>query len=288
MQVKKNNQHISDAIPSYKGMKIVCAFDTSKTNTAMLVANTYGEILDDYEISGAGSEINVYEHCWEMRNFLKKLLDGSEVVQCGIEDIITTDTKKKNHGMEYHQSRAKITAVFDNVIFYFQDYHNINPIKIPNQSWKHDILPEEYRKRSHDKGSYDWLNSFLNRWTGRSNDVTDVVCIYWYMRKMFKVEAVYDITAVEPTSKKYNYILVPPTYKVNDLVKKFVIKNDETLEHNISTVVNKLEVNQLGVFDIEIERVPLKLIYSELLSKPAGYEYDKCTTSIKVLVQRME
>lgn len=127
----------------YAGKKLIIGIDSSKSNTAIVTCNEFGEELDDFEISGAGSNVNVYQLAWDTRNALKVLFKGADIMAVGIENIIT---KKEDgyKGIEVHQSRAKITCVFDNLIFFFQEFHGIMPILINNWDWKVSELPESF------------------------------------------------------------------------------------------------------------------------------------------------
>ena len=98
------NEKIYTPRPEYTRQDVMVAIDASKTNTGMFVADRYGNILDDYEISGERSD-DIYYQTWEQRKFIKTLFAGSNIVLGGIEDIITKDS----HGMREHESRLKIT-----------------------------------------------------------------------------------------------------------------------------------------------------------------------------------
>lgn len=287
MELHKNGVPVYEYSPSYGGKKIIISIDSSKSNSAMVVWDEYGHPLDDYEISGAGKDIDVYTLCWDMRKELDKLLYGSDVMLVGIEDIIT---KKEDgyHGLDHHQSRAKITAVFDNFIFYFQDRFGIDPIRVPNWSWKAGVLPEEYRKKTHKKGSLDWLTDIGSRWADRKDDVTDAVCIGLFLINNNKIEAVYEIDATQPANFEYEYVIYPARYKSERINKKFVVKNNDSFEHNLDTVSNRIEKGQIGSVIIPIERVPIDVIYSGKLRTTNDCKYERHETELLVLVVRLD
>ena len=287
MELHKNGVPVYEFTPSYGGKKIIISIDSSKSNSAMVVWDEYGHPLDDYEISGAGREVDVYTLCWDMRKELDKLLYGSDVILVGIEDIIT---KKEDgyHGLDHHMSRAKITAVFDNFIFYFQDRFNYDPIRIPNQSWKADILPEEYRKRTHKKGSKDWLTDIGSRWADRKDDVTDAVCIGYYLIKHNKVESAYEIDATKPADYEYDYIIYPQGYARPASSKLFIIKNNDTLEHNLNTIANRIEYGQIGCVVVPLDKIPIEVIYSGKLRSTNDCKYERHETELLFMVARFK
>lgn len=285
MELHKNGVPVYEYTPSYGGKKIIISIDSSKSNSAFVVWDEYGYPLDDYEISGAGSDIDVYLLCWDTRKELDKLLYGAEVILVGIEDIIT----KKENGqaaLSIHQSRSKITAVFDNFIFYFQDRFNIDPIKVPNQSWKAGVLPEEYRKRSHKKGSKDWLTDIGSRWADRKDDVTDAVCIGMYLISNNKIEAAYKIDSTQPSNHPYDYVIFPKDYKRPNGSKLFVLANNDSLEHNLDTISNRIEVGQIGCILVPLEKIPIEIIYSDKLRTTNDYKYERHETELLIVVAR--
>lgn len=287
MKLFRNGIEVDWYQPTYQGRKIVVAIDSSKSNSAIVVGDIFGNILDDYEIDGSGSEVDVYELCWDTRKQLLNLFKDSEISIVGIEDIITKKSKDYK-GLDTHMSRAKITAVFNSFIMFFQDYHNINPILVPNQSWKKSILPDEFRKADIHKGSKQWFDSLGGRWSGRKDDVTDAVCIYMFLLKNNKIKPVYDISETEPTSYRYDYSILPVTFKEPESISKvFNILNEDSLIHNIETVVNRLdEEKKLGVFTIPIDRLSVDDIYSDKMKTEYGCSFDLITTNVKVCVCR--
>lgn len=286
MNIFKNGELVYSYVPTYGGQKIRVAIDSSKTNTAIAVGDCNGNILDDYELSGAGADVDVYQFCWDMRRELKSLFTGADVISVGIEDIITKNEKKGYKGISVHQSRAKITAVFDNLIFFFQDNHNITPRRINNQSWKSAVLPEEFRTREHKKGSKDWFQYIGNKWADRKDDVTDVVCIFMYMCMTEKVKPVYDIKETFPSKFTYSVGLLPKSYPIDNSFKEFVIKNNDSLEHNADTISNNLEKGQYGYAVIPVSSVPIEWIYSDKLKYTATYKYGRNESELILIVCR--
>lgn len=283
MKIYKNGEEVFEYTPSYSGKKIVVAIDSSKSNSAIAVSDTNGNILDDYEIAGGGSDVDVYDLCWYTRKQLTSLFEGADIQLVGIENIITKN-EKGYKGIEIHQSRYKITAVFDNFIFFFQDRHNIMPKLVNNQEWKAGVLPEEYRKRDHKKGSKDWFRALGNRWADRKDDVTDVICILMYILKTVKLNPVYDIKETAPPNNKYDVGIFPKNIKLPKESKQFNILNGDTLEHNLDAMSNYISAGQYGYVKLPIEKIPIEWIYSDKLKYSNEFKYDRNTDEVILAV----
>lgn len=285
MELFKNGTPVYEYTQTYSGQNILVSIDSSKSNTAMFVWDEYGYPIDDYEISGAGSDIDVYDLCWQTRIELEKLFSGSHILRVGIEDIIT---KKESgyKGLDIHQSRYKITAVFDNLIFFFQTYHNQTPRRINNWEWKSHVLPEEYRTKDHKKGSKDWCVALGNRWANRKDDVTDAYCIGLYLLMTEKIESVYKLDSTEPAKCKYDYGIFPIQFPVPANAKNFLIKNNDTLMHNIETIANRVKDKQPGCVKVPIELLTIEDVYSDKLKFNSTYKFDRDADEVLVVVYR--
>ena len=135
MKLYRNGIEVSNYEPLYANKKIIIAIDSSKSNSGIIVGDTVGHVLDDFEISGSGAGVDVHDLCRETRAQLKNLFRGADILLVGIEDIITK--KEKGYkGIEIHQSRAKITTVWNNFIFFFDEFFDIMPVLVNNWSWK--------------------------------------------------------------------------------------------------------------------------------------------------------
>ncbi len=285
MNIYKNGVQVDRYVPSYGNKKILVAIDSSKTNTAIAVGDEYGNVLDDYEISGAGKDTDVYDLCKVTRVQLKQLFEDAIILRVGIEDIITK--KEKGYkGLDVHQSRAKITAVFDNFMFLFDDYFGIRPDRINNWTWKSNVLPEEYRSKEHDKGSKDWFNDLNNRWAGRKDDVTDAVCILMYLYQSTDIKHISEIKETAPSDVPYMVALVPVSFDVSASGLEFVISNSDSLEHNLETIAGRLKNGQVGYLIVDLSQVPVDWIYSDRLRYSDHMMYDRVTRQIKILIER--
>lgn len=287
MELHKNNVPVYEFTPSYGGRNIVVSIDSSKSNTAMFVWDEYGHPLDDYEISGAGSEVDIYDLCWQTRKELKKLFTGANIILVGIEDIITK--KEKGYkGLDFHQSRYKITAVFDSLIFFFQDNHNITPMRINNWSWKSSVLPEELRKADVKKGSQLYCKLLGNRWADRKDDVTDAYCIGLYLFMTVSVNSVYTVDSTVPFRGLYEYAICPIDFPTPANSKKFVIQNEDSLIHNIETVAGRIKVGQPGCITVECSKLTIDDVYSDKVQFSGKYSYERNCDKVLVVVFRKE
>lgn len=283
MILSKNGKRVFSYEPSYVGEQVLVAIDSSKSNSAIVVADEFGDILDDYEISGAGSDVEVYQLCYETRKQLRSLFDGAKVLSVGIENIITKN-KGDYRGMEIHSSRIKITAVFDSFIFYFQDYHNITPHLINNQSWKMYTLPEEYRSRNHKKGSKDYFDDIGGRWAGRKDDITDVVCIMKYLINISEIKAVRKIKESLPCDKKFDYMIFPVSMSLPEKCKIFEFNSKLNIIQNVTSTAAMLSnSNSLGYFEYPTELLSMKDIYSNKLKGKFNKECLKVNVVVEVL-----
>ena len=285
MELYRNGIKVSNYEPLYSNKKIIVAIDSSKSNSAIVVGDTVGHVLDDFEINGSGAGVDVYDLCRETRAQLKNLFRGSDILLVGIEDIITKN-EKGYKGIEIHQSRAKITTVWNNFIFFFDEFFDIMPVLVNNWAWKAGVLPEKYRTKNHDKGSKDWFMSLGNQWADRKDDVTDAVCIYLYLRKVTNIKPVYEIKEIQIPTHEYEFSIYPKSMTLPESVKAFIIANNGLLEHNMATVANSLEIGQLGYIEVPIEAVPIEWLYSSALKYSSKYSYDRNTEHVYIVIGR--
>lgn len=280
--LKKNGEVVDNYTPSYSGQHIIIAIDSSKSNTAMIVGTPKGRVLDDYELSGAGSDVDVYDFCKVMRQQLRVLFLDADILFVGIEDIIT---KKSDgyKGLEIHQSRAKITAVFNNFFFMFQDYFNIKPVPINNWLWKSTILPDTYRSRDHKKGSKDWLRDIGNPLGSRKDDVTDAYCIFQFIIKTYKFKVKDVVETTCPTNKNYIYTIFPENVDFPG-ARWYEIRNNDTLEHNITAVADRCTSEEVALFKWPIDKIPLDIIYSDNLSILGNHVFTRKDKEVVVCV----
>lgn len=292
MIIHRNNEPYDSWQALYEGKNIIIAIDSSKSNTGMIVGTPDGFILDDFEIDGAGSLVDVYDLCADTRKFLKTIFRNARIRFIGIEDIITKAEKNSKgavyKGMEIHKSRAAITAVFNNFIFSFEEFYNIRPTPINNWAWKSDILPEEYRTREHDKGSKDYFNDVGGRWAGRKDDVTDAVCIFYHILRTFKISVVEELREIIPPTSPYQYMIVPESFPITSAAKEFSINIEAPFNQIVASISAKLSDGRMGYFKTPIGSIPLEDIYSEHLVVTKTARFSRTTRTATVLVRRKE
>lgn len=261
MICRVNNRVVTQLYPIVAEQDVVIGIDASKTNTALAIGDLSGELLCWVELNGeqdGTSEYDALELCQKQRDALKELLKGCKVVQVGIEDIITKITKGQATGMTVHQSRFKITCIFASLIAFFQDNYNITPMLINNQSWKHAILPPEFRKRDIGKGSLAYYRSIGHKLGNCSDDVTDAACILKYIYLKMDVDLGLPIKGAEVSFKNHSIMLISELEPFDVPHKDFLFNDKLTLEQNAIAMSNntdayaraKVKVEQLKLDDI--------------------------------------
>lgn len=285
MIILKNGEVVEEYLPEYSGRKIVIGIDSSKSDSAIAVGDEFGNILADYEIRGGGSDVDVYDLCAYTRIQLRQLFKGADIQLVGIEDIITKN-EKGYKGIDIHQSRYKITAVFDNFIFLFDEFFKVRPKRVNNWDWKHTVLPEEYRKKTHKKGSKDFFDDLGGRWAGRNDNVTDAVCILTYLYKKNPIKPVYDVTETTPSNVPYEFAILPASMEFDDSVREYRITNTDSIEHNISTIAGRLDKGKLAFFKANLRDIPIEWIYSEHLKITEQCKFTRVEHEVSILVGR--
>jgi len=265
MIIAINGDPVEAPMPIFEREKVVIGIDSSKSNTALGISTIDGkehyiELNGKYD--GTSKEDTLFL-CKKQRDALSVLFRGSKPTIVGIEDIITTDTKGKEAGISYHESRFKITAVFMSIITFFQDTFKITPELVPNQAWKAGILPEEFRKRKYAKGSLAYFQSINSPYGNCSDDVTDSICILRYLKKVHNVLDIIPITDIVVPRSKKSLAIVPVRCKVKDeLVFKY--NNLFTFEQNISFMSNFVH-DRSAVTEVETALVPSSVLFSSCI-----------------------
>lgn len=241
MILRIDNNIIGRPYPIVSGQDIVIGIDSSKTNTGIAIGDLSGDILHWIELNGeqdGTSEYDALRLCKAHRDTLKVLLSGCNVVQVGIEDIISKIRKGHETGMTEHSSRFKITCVFSSLINFFQDNFNITPILVNNQSWKAAILPEQFRKRNIGKGSLAYFRSIGSKFGSCSDDVTDAICILKYVYQQMDISLGMRITALEVSTKEHGIFLIADKEGFDEPHKEFIYNPEFTLKQNAAVMSN--------------------------------------------------
>lgn len=276
-------------MPLFRNKDIIVAIDSSKTNSAIQIADANFHILHDLEIRGGGSDTDVLDLCAVARNNLKLLFEGAHVCLGGIEDIITKQEKAyrgKDTPMDIHYSRYVITTVYNNFLFFFEEYLGVRLIRVNNNSWKEAVLPEEYRKRTHHKGSKDWLMDLGHPLGTRADDITDAFCILQYLGLMSSqsiVKSTPTITDYSPCTMPYNYYLVKG---LGDLkVTEVNVNLEQPLQHILLAAAKwgKEHDTDVGI-KIPIDLVSIEDIYSTKLKPYPDQAFDTLTDYLYYVV----
>lgn len=268
MLLSKNGFVVGMYEPSYTGKKIAVAIDSSKTNTAIIVGDTYGNVLDDYELNGKEDK-DVLLLCKQERAALKSLFEGSKIQLVGIEDIITKKyDREKGSPMDIHMSRFKITAVFMSLICFFQDVHQVTPELVNNQHWKTTVLPEEYRKRTHHKGSLDYMKDIGSKYANRKDDVTDAYCIYQFLAREHGYRNVVAIEEPCAANREYHCGLYPMDTGIPATAKQFVYNPSLTFKQNCDTMIYHMGLkDEYGYAKVNVTDLTMEEIYEHSAGK---------------------
>lgn len=296
MIISLNKRVIPDAssiASRYKGKSIAISIDSSKSNTAICVMSRTYKVLDLLEIDGAADK-EILELIKSQRDVVRTVFHGAEIVDGGIEDIITKKEEesggRSSEGLKHHHSRYVITAVFVSLIACFQDFFNYTLEPISNQTWKAVVLPKELNKRSVYKGSVDYVRHLYPQYItgGKDDDGTDAICIGEYM-KIRKGYSKGGITEDIPDEEEFlknpcKYRLFPKdTPIVEGKGVQFEYNNNLTLDLNARAIANRLKIGQLGWALCTVDQVSLSDIY-----KHCERVFDEYTTHFKVIVKRIE
>lgn len=255
--------------PLFKDMDIVVAMDTSKSNTGIIVGNQVGDVYADFEINGSAktsgtSEQDMIALCRESRFALKEIFSGANVQDFIVEDIITTKDKVQqgtryyiSKGMDHHESRFKITMMFNSMIFLFDDFFGIHePILVNNNTWKSNVVPEQYRHGS-EKYSQQWLLSIGHPYGLRSNDICDAYCIYLYYVTCCKHRQT-SLSRITDSGVSIRYALTPNRLSVANC-SMVEYNSTITFMENIQQLNNKSKFGKFTLA-VNIQEIPYEII----------------------------
>ena len=283
MHISKNGEvlYANEIAPMFTGMDLTIGIDSSKSNTGIVVGDTCRNVLCDFEINGAGESVNVYDLCWWTRKTLKVILSGANVVAVGLEDIITkaeenNPGKKQVSHLDIHKNRAKITAVFDTYISFFQDNFDLTPMLINNQHWKAAILPEEYRKRKYDKGSKAYYQAIRSKWGSRSDDVTDAYCVWQYLCNVNNLTKSEKLDYPKPFKGPIDIFIDEPDREFGDRVRVFTF-NKEMFDFAqlTETIASCLKEGDIGFVKVKSDMLTPEIVYHSYYDRPVrlGLDY---------------
>ena len=270
MTLSVNGYVLDTLIPLYSGRTIDIGIDSSKTNTAIAIGLADGseEYIEMYGANDGTSKEDTLALCKKHRQALSILLKDAKPRLVGIEDIITTDTHGKRMGISIHMSRFKITAVFMSLISFFQDTFGITPELVNNQTWKAAILPEEFCKRTYDKGSLAYFKSIHSEYADCTDDVTDAICILRFLRRTHPEKLIHPIDRIEATQKQVEYLFTPTRVRLS-YATRFSYNKEYALKDNVAFMGNRISRGMIAVAPVRCEDLPL----GELIGK--------CSSSFK-------
>lgn len=261
----------------YSGENIWLGIDSSKRNTAIAVGTETGQHKDIIELDGTQdgtTEYSYIELCKKQRDFLRVCFNGANITKVGIEDIIT----KGGEGIYQHQTRFAITAVFMSFLFAFEDYFNIKPELINNNTWKTTVLPAQYRSRDIKKGAQMYLRD-INHWVGMysKSDPADAYCILEYLYLVNKVKG-WKMINDEP-ERHGKMMLAVGDYSIStaDGVKK-MFNPYFSFEVNCRKAIGDCDK---AVMKIPVQAVPYKYIWTRLV-EPFNLHTDSAFVYLEV------
>lgn len=266
--------------PLEYGGDVVISVDPSKTNMAMVFGTPDGTILNTLEFSGnnrrRGPVMDTTVYCEEVRQFLERYLCKAHIYMVGVEATIL----KK--GYEHYHSNQVLNEVRSNLLGFFLEKYGIHVIEVNNWSWKNAVLPEGYRGQ-HQKGSKLWFERSMPD-SPYSHyfeaDMTDCICIYWYLVSKHCSNYHMYCNRVEPAISAYEYGYYPDN-EVTKGLKDVKYNSAYSLEDNMAYYVNRL--GKTFAMTVPVEKLSLEEIYKRTHCFEAE---DIFTSKVKVVVCR--
>lgn len=267
--------------PLQYGGDVVVAFDPSKTNMAMIVGTPDGTILNVLEFSGnnrkAGPAQDTTVYCNEVRCFLKEYLKNVNLYCVGIEQAIM----KK--GQNYYHSQMVLTEIRGNMLNLFMQEFGIQVIEVNNWSWKSAILPDGYRGMFQ-KGSKKYFRDTMPGSPYNDYyeaDVTDCICIYWYLCKNRCASYALYCNRIEQSLSGFDYSYVASDSRICEKLQEVTYNPLFTLQDNLVYYTNRI----LNTFYMTVgtDIIPIEDVYGKCLS----FTYDNINdTQVKVVARR--
>lgn len=206
---------------------VIVAIDPSKTNMGVIVGTDSGTILKCIEISGTGTDTTQY--CQDFRHFFKYFFQKCKIVLVGVEQAV------QYKGYDYYKSQMVLTEIRANILAFFLDTYKIKAQEINNYAWKGAILPDGYRGHK-EKGSKRWLEEQGVK--GLSDDVTDAICIFLYLKRFITEPETLECTQAEQAITHYELAIVPIDFEVSDVKQTFEANPSIDLRGNIGYYTN--------------------------------------------------
>lgn len=239
---------------------VVVSFDPSKTNMAMVVGTPDGYILDTIEFSGnnrrRGPAMDTTVYCQEVRSFLSTYLSKVNLYCVGIEQAVTYDGRAMNH-----TTNMVLTEIRSNILNFFLEHFGVRVIEVNNWSWKFAILPEGFRGK-YEKGSKKWFTQTMPDSPYSKYfeaDMTDCICIFWYLVKHNCSGYSLFCTKCEPCSYKISYTFYPVRQGLLDNLREVKYNSAFSITENLGFYVNRIK----GAFTmlVDVDYVNVDEIY---------------------------
>lgn len=162
---------------------------------------------------------------------------------------------------------------------FFQDTFGIVPELVNNWEWKASILPEEYRTKNHDKGSYDWFRDTRQEYAFTNDNVTDAICIKRHLCKKHGVKNGIFVSGIEVPKKKYRSGLYT-NKKLPRKVRLFRYNSELTLKQNKDFIANYTDRESFSYAVVPTDKLTLEEIYTNCFG-----EFDKREDQLILIVQ---
>lgn len=256
--------------PRYVNQCVDVGVDQSKTHSAIVVGPPGRGYSDYIEILGGGGDTDILDVCAVTRKVLRDIFQGATIRVSGVEDPVTKDyyvvgkdgKKTRKNGMDTHENRIKLTCAFANYMFTLYDLSGKHPMRVNNQDWKANVLPEEYRKRTHDKGSFDWHKDRGTVFAHTNDNVTDAACILDFVRMCSKeTVAPISITDSELPTASYSYLITD--YKADFNYAVYQYNPQLCFEDNLVFVRNRLGSAKASFIILPVEQMPIEEFYKK-------------------------
>lgn len=228
---------------------VVVTIDPSKTNTALVIGTPEKRILNILEFSGnnrgRGPVMDTTVFCEQLRQFLTTYLQNVNLYAVGVEKTILPRGKKAH----YH-SVTVLNEIRSTLLSFFFEVFNVHVIEINNWSWKAAVLPEGYRSMN-EKGSKRFFIEHMSD-TPYANyyeaDVTDCICMFWYMCSTHCQNYSVFCNRVEQSFTGFKYTFFPIDSNVCENLREVIFNERFSLEDNLAFYSNRL----LGPFCLEV------------------------------------
>lgn len=210
--------------------QVIVAIDPSKSNTAMVIGDLAGTVFYIYEISGAGKHRSNEDFCFLLCELLGKLLRGLNIAFFAQEKVILP----KNS----YRSMVYLNEIRTNLNNFARATLGLNPLEINNSAWKSAILPDGYRGKG-EKGSHRWLRERYPAFFDVSDDVTDAICIYLYVKYAYGNKVPVHCNCIESTDLPFSTALVEEDCVDRARMEEFKFNPAFSLKENAKFFVNR-------------------------------------------------